>query len=110
MELGQLAVVTTVLPLLAVIARGGAAPLWQVVVTLTVAAVGSFLLLGSFGVAHAQLGLVCFALAPAMTFAGRRWGYDRVVRVGGSSLITLLAVFWFIERVTGRSFFGGNVG
>ena len=109
-ELGQLAVVAAVLPLLAMIARGPDATLAALVATLAIASTASFFLLRHFGVAPLQLALVCFAVAPLMTFAGRRWGYDRVVRIAGSSTIGLLAALWFIERVTGRVFAGGWLG
>lgn len=108
-EVGQLAVVAALLPLLVVIAERAIAPVW-VALALGLAGGGGFVLLGRFGVGRAQLAAVCLVALPALVVAGRRWGYDRVVRRAGSTVIALLAVFWFVERVLGRSFFGGNLG
>jgi hypothetical protein len=108
-ELGQLAVVALVLPALALVVESRVRPP-VVAAVLAVAGAGSFGLLDHFGVARVQLALVCFLAAPLLVALGRRYGYDRVVRVGGSTVITLLAVFWFLERVLGRSFLGGQLG
>ena len=108
-EAGQLAVVVTVLPLLAALVRRDT-PLRLTLGALAFTSIGGFLLLTRVDVAPLQLGVVCFVLAPAMTLLARRHGYDRVVRIGGSALITALASFWFVERVLGRSLFGGQLG
>jgi hypothetical protein len=39
-----------------------------------------------------------------------RFGYERVVRLGGSTVLVVLASLWFFERVLGRSWLGGVLG
>jgi hypothetical protein len=107
-ELGQLTVVVAVLPLLALLASQGTAQ--QVGLALAGGTFGMFFLLGRFGVSMLPLGVLCFGAAPLLVLATRRYGYDRVVRVGCSALLTVLASLWFIERVLDRSFFGGHLG
>ena len=109
-ELGQLAVVAAVLPLLALIGRRPELTRrWH----LALAAVGAactYALFRRFGVADPHLAVVVFAGAPLLFLLGRRYGYDRVVRRGGSAVIALLALLWFVERVLGRELLGGALG
>jgi hypothetical protein len=109
-ELGQLAVVAAVLPLLAAIAR--TLPLPRAIEAALVGAVALavFLLFRAFGVDPAPLAVVTFAGAPLLYLGGLRFGYDRAVRLCGSSVVALLATFWFVERVLGRSWLGGHLG
>jgi hypothetical protein len=111
-EIGQLTVVCAVLPLLALIVGRGrhGRGLAVEVASLLGLAVAMFALLARFDVPLLPLSLVVFVAAPALYLAGRRWGYDRAVRLGGSSLIAALATFWFFERVLGRSWLGGWLG
>ena len=127
-EMGQLAVVASVLPVLALIARGGVpwsgAAWWpsparggawaergaELAVIVLPFAAGTYALLSRFGAAPLQLGAVVFGGAPLMFVLGRRWGYDAVVRIGGSAVIAALACFWFVERVLGREFLRGMLG
>jgi hypothetical protein len=109
-ELGQLAVVAAVLPLLALIAQKNARMFSAETSLVPGVATATFLLLRRFGVAPAPLAAVAFGGAPLVYLAGRRWGYDRAVRLGGSTAIALLAAFWFVERALGRSLLGGLLG
>lgn len=107
-ELGQLTVVVAILPLLALLASQGAPR--AVGLALGGGSLGMFVLLGRFGVSPLPLGVLCFGAAPLLVLAARRYGYDRIVRVGCSALLTVLASLWFVERVLDRSFFGGYLG
>jgi hypothetical protein len=111
-EVGQLVVVALVLPLLHALA-------WQrpergigaVEAALLLALAGaSYWFFSGYGLPKVQLGLVVFA-APALLVAlVPRYGYERCVRKGGSAVIFVLAVFWLVERMSGRTFFGGALG
>jgi HupE / UreJ protein len=108
-EIGQLAVVAAVLPLLALVLREGRPRAWEI--ALVAADVGcAFLALRAFGVPVVPLAVVCFGLAPLAFALGRWLRYDAVIRIGGSSLIVALAVLWFFERVLARSFLSGWLG
>jgi hypothetical protein len=108
-EIGQLAVVAAVLPLLALVARPLGDRLVEYALVAAVAT-ATFFLFRSYGVSPVQLAAVAFAGAPLLFVLGRQRGYDPVVRRGGSSLIAALAAFWFFERVLGRSVLGGWLG
>ena len=112
-ELGQLAVVAAVLPLLATIAAiADEAPSRRLVEGALVGAVAvaMFFLLRRFHVDEVPLAVIVFGGAPLLYVLGRRYGYDAVVRRGGSAVIAALAVFWFFERVLVRSWLGGRLG
>lgn len=108
-ELGQLAVVAAVLPLLALIAAPGR-PRFAEVAVVAAVATATFALFRHFDVPALQLGVVVFLGAPLLFVLGRRHGYDRVVRLGGSTLIVAFAAFWFVERVAGLNLLGGYLG
>jgi HupE/UreJ protein len=108
-EIGQLAVVAAVLPLLALVAQRERLRPWEPVAA-AVGAVATFALFYRFDVAPAPLAVIIFGGAPLLVVLGRRWGYERVVRIGGSSVITGFAVLWFFERVLARSLLGGWLG
>jgi hypothetical protein len=109
-ELGQLAVVAAVLPALALVVDG--ARRTPSLSALGVAAVAT-LLAGAlstwFGVGREPLTLVVMA-ALVLIDCGGMLGYDRAIRLGGSTLITVLAILWFFERVCGRMLWGGALG
>jgi hypothetical protein len=109
-ELGQLAVVAAVLPALALVVEGarGAPPPARVVVAAAAILIAGFLST-LFGVERGPLLGVLLA-GSLLVDAGGQAGYDRAVRIGGSIAITLLATFWFFERVAGRALFGGALG
>ena len=109
-EIGQLVVVAAVLPLLALVAdpKLGSRLVRPLVVASVAAA--TFVLFRRFDVPPVQLGVVTFGGATLLFVLGRRFGYDRVVRLGGSAVIAALATFWFFERVTGHGLFGGALG
>lgn len=106
-ELGQLAVVLALLPLLQAMAarRSFVAQLaWSV--ALGAAAVALLPLLGPPRATVLVLALVV-GLA---VVAARHWGYDRVIRQGLSALLALLALLWTVERLSGSSVFRGVLG
>ena len=110
-EIGQLAVVAAVLPLLATIARPSSRrPVVLEVGVLAAVALATFLLFRRFDVPTAPLAAVVFGGAPLLYVLGRRFGYTTVVRRGGSAAVAALAAFWFLERVVGRSWMGGRLG
>ena len=110
-EIGQLAVVAAVLPLLAMIAAPSAKrPALVEIAVLVVVALATFMLFRRFEVPAAPLAVVIFGGAPLLYGLGRRFGYRTVVRLGGSSLVAALAAFWFFERVLGRVWLGGRLG
>ena len=113
-EIGQLAVVAAVLPLLSMIARprplsamAARAGEWLLV---AFAAAATFLLFRAFHAAGVPLAVVVFVGAPLLYGLGRRYGYDRVVRLGGSAVISALAAFWFFERVNEHALLRGILG
>jgi hypothetical protein len=107
-EIGQLVVVAAVLPLLALIAARSRPP-W-IGLGSAASACCVFLLFRNFGVPPVPLSIVAYGGAALLVVAGYKLGYDRAVRIGGSSLITALAIFWFFERVLGANWFGGRLG
>ena len=108
-EIGQLAVVAAVLPLLSLVTKRDRLRLWEILAAVA-GALATFTLFHHFDVSPVPLGILVFVGAPLLVGLGRRYGYDRVVRIGGSSVIAALAVMWFFERVLGRSVFGGWLG
>ena len=125
-EIGQLAVVAAVLPVLALIARPSSAPPLPILASLRLGpwaerlaelgvfvlpcAGATFVLFTRFGVAAAPVAAVVFGGAPLLFLFGRRYGYDTVVRRVGSAVIASLAIFWFIERVARHELLGGWLG
>lgn len=108
-EAGQLAVVAAVLPLLALCGKAVRVRPWEIAAAAG-GVIATFLLFRSFGVSPIPLAGVVFVGAPLTLVLGRRFGYDRVVRLGGSSLIAALALLWFIERILDCQLFGGALG
>ena len=117
-ELGQLAIVAAVLPLLGRIAPSASTPdvtsssrRWgQDLLAVAVVPSLAFLVLRRFAVAVIPVSIVAFGAAPLLFVAGRRLGYERAVRLGGSTLLLLLGLLWFAERVLDRSLLGGMLG
>lgn len=109
-EVGQLVVVAAVLPLLALIADPSLGSRLARPLIVAGVAVSAFALFRRFDVAAVPLGVIAFGGAPLLFVLGRRLGYDRVVRLGGSAAIAALATLWFFERVTGVSLLGGALG
>lgn len=121
-EVGQLVVVALVLPLLHVLAwrgssssssssgpgRRGIGP-GEAALLLMLAGV-SYWFFSGYGLPKVQLGLVVFAAPALLVVLVPRFGYERCVRLGGSAVILVLAVFWLVERLSGRTFFGGALG
>ncbi len=126
-EVGQLAVVALVFPLLRLL--HGDAPLppdpafpsererererereparTLPIALLTLATV-ALLLLG--GASPRVVIALASVSVPALTFATRRVGYTCAVQQGLSLVIALFAFFWLVERIAGRVWFGGWLG
>jgi hypothetical protein len=107
-EIGQLAVVAAMAPLLWLLTRGRIRPFDVAWVTVLAGAVFSaFRLLGLPAV---QLAVITFGVPALLMLLVPRVGYERAVRTGGSAVLAALAAFWFVERVMERSFLGGVLG
>jgi hypothetical protein len=107
-ELGQLAVVALLYPIIALLSRGrlglSAGLLNLVLLGLFF---GALVLAGvpvSWQPAAAAAALVAFMLGL------RRWGYRRAVVQAGSAVIVLFGLFWLIQRALGLSLLGGALG
>lgn len=107
-EVGQLAVVALVAPMLWLLAR----PRRDVRAFAALAALAgaAFALLWHAGLPPVQLGLAIVAAPLALYALIPRVGYDRAVRVGGSLVLAAFGVYWLVERVLDKSFFGGALG
>lgn len=106
-ELGQLAVVAAVLPLLLAMASGRPLPAqlaWAIVVGALATA-----LLPRLGPPRPTV-LAVAVVAVVLVLAARRWGYDRSVRVGLSAALCGLAALWALERLLSKTFFSGALG
>lgn len=106
-ELGQLAVVLALLPLLQAMAarRPLAAQLaWS-------AALGALAvaLLPALGPPRGTVLAVAVTVVLAVV-AARHWDYDRVIRRGLSLALALLALLWTVERLSGRTLLHGVLG
>lgn len=106
-ELGQLAVVVALLPLLhAMSARRsfGAQLAWS-------AALGALAvaLLPALGPPRATVAVLAAVVVVAVV-AARHWTYDRVIRQGLSLALCLLALLWTVERLSGHTVFQGVLG
>lgn len=107
-ELGQLAAVLALLPLLVLLARPpvtaaralrGLAPVLLFSLVLAREGVALPLALGALPVA-----------ALALCGASRRWGYERAAQRGLSALLGACALLWALERATGRTLLRGWLG
>ncbi|HZS39261.1 MAG TPA: HupE/UreJ family protein [Polyangia bacterium] len=107
-EIGQLAVVALAAPALYLLAKGALKSRELFVLALISAA--AFLLLRRFHLPTAQLAVVVIGVPAILALAVPRVGYDRAVRIGGSSLLAALAIFWFFERVLAKTLLGGALG
>jgi hypothetical protein len=116
-ELGQLVVVAMGFPVLLLMAQRGAdaqprRPLRSVEALPALVLLGlCAVLFQRFGLPLPQVLLFVVALpAVLLLFLVPRYGYGRMVRIGGSVLLALFSLLWLIERVSGRTFFGGALG
>jgi hypothetical protein len=107
-EVGQLAIVTASLPVLAWLRREGLPAPQTALALASLAAI--HLTLRAMGVATAPLVVVLWVGVPLLALASRRWGYARGVRTLGSLALGALALLWFIERICARTLFGGALG
>jgi hypothetical protein len=106
-ELGQIAVVLALLPLLqAMAARRPLAPQLAWSIALGGAAVAW---LPALGPPRATVLALAVVVVIAVV-AARHGGYDNVIRRGLSLALALLALLWTVERLSGRSFFHGALG
>ncbi len=106
-ELGQLAVVLGLLPMLQ--ASASRRPLArQLAYTIAVGAV-AVAALPSLGPPRYTVAILA-ATSTLFVVAAQRWGYDRVMRVALSSALALLAMLWAFERLRGVTVFGGALG
>lgn len=106
-ELGQLAVVVALLPLLhAMSARRPLAAQLAWSVALGALAVA---LLPTLGPPRATVAVLATTVVLAVV-AARQWTYDRVIRQGLSLALCLLALLWTVERISGNTVFHGIFG
>jgi hypothetical protein len=109
-EIGQLAVVATLFPVLAILAhepsRRGARE-HVVVAALTIAAFALFVL---FHVPWRVAAGATGGILAVLTVLARRFGYERGVRRAGSLTIAAFALLWFAERAADHVVFGGRLG
>lgn len=106
-ELGQLAVVLALLPLLqAMAARRPLAAQLAWALGLGALAVA---LLPRLGPPRATVVALALVVALAVV-AARHWDYDRVIRRGLSLALCLLALLWTVERLSGITVFQGVLG
>jgi hypothetical protein len=104
-ELGQLAVVALVAPVLHLLARGNLG--WRG--ALVILALAGVALLGArrFDLPLAQSLVVIVGVPLALIVAVPRVGYETAVRRAGSIILTALALLWFLERVLGKTWLAG---
>ncbi len=106
-ELGQLAVVVALLPLLyAMAARRSLAV--QLAWSLSIGAL-AVALLPRLGPPRATVLALALVVVVAV-IAVRYYNYDRVIRQGLSALLALLALLWTLERLSGNTLFQGILG
>ncbi len=107
-ELGQLALVACALPVLWLLG----APRWtgRAAALALAGLAGAWGLLASAGVGRGTLAALLLGAVPALAVASRRWGYAAGVRRAASVALAVLGLFWLVERVGGRTFFGGALG
>ena len=108
-ELGQLAVVALVAPMLTVLRHPAR---WWTPVVLLVGGVGMMALLSTVGIDVTSVTVVfVLGLGPFFLLDGTQlWGYQRFVRAGVSVLLALLSGLWLVERLAERSWLGGVLG
>lgn len=107
-ELGQLSLVAAALPTLALLGRER----WRAghVAVAVSALAAAWVLLARHDVPAAPLAAVMLGAVPTLALASRRWGYVKGVRQVGSAVLGALGIYWFVERIFGRSFLGGHLG
>lgn len=113
-ELGQLVVVALAFPVLFLLATHGGSPrrrfrpatLGLLAVLLGLCA----LLFSRFDLPLLPIVGVVAVLPAALLWLVPRFGYDRCVRVGVSSLLAALSLLWLIERLSEKTFFSGRLG
>jgi hypothetical protein len=107
-ELGQLAIVAAMAPLLWLLTAGRSS--LAGIAALTALAAAVFLVLLRFGLPTVQLAIVVFGVPALWIATVPRFGYDRAVRIAGSIALAGLSSFWFLERVLEKSWLGGVLG
>ncbi len=107
-ELGQLAVVALVAPMLTVLRHPAR---WFTPLVLAVCGIGLMALLSTAGIDTTPTVVFILGVGPLWLLDGRQgWGYQRFVRGGVSLLLALLSGLWLVERVAEKSWFGGVLG
>ncbi len=111
-EVGQLAVVSLLFPVLHLLARARASVrdgVRDAAISLALLA-ALFVLLAAAGVGISWHPAAAGLLLLGATVGVRRAGYRRAVLQAGSALIALLALLWLVERVAGLRLLGGHLG
>ena len=107
-ELGQLAVVALIFPLIHLLSQERLTVPAGVAMTALLAALLGLLSLA--GVQVAAPAPVLAGLLVLMMVGAPRYGYRAVVLRGGSAIIALLGLFWLAERLLGVTLLGGHLG
>jgi hypothetical protein len=107
-EMGQLAVVMLVYPMLRVL-HGGARHRRDLVSVMAFALATMMLLIAGGASKRAVIPLTSVAVL-ALFIGTRRVGYERAVQRGLSLTLVLFASWWLVERIAGRVWFGGWLG
>jgi hypothetical protein len=107
-EVGQVAIVTLLFPVVHLLARGAPSLVTSGVL---LALLGLFLgALRLAGVAVGWGAVAYPALLALCILLVRRHGYRPVVLKGGSTAIAAFGLFWLVERLWGRQLLGGYLG
>lgn len=107
-EIGQLAVVALVAPALHLFAQERRS--WRSALLLAALAAIAFLGTRRFELPLAQSLVVVLGVPLALALTVPRFGYQWAVRRAGSSLLAVLALYWFLERVLAKNWLGGALG
>jgi len=113
-ELGQLVVVALAFPVLFLLATHGGThrrPLKPGSLLLLAVLLGlCAILFARFDLPIVPIVGVAAVLPALLVVLVPRYGYDRCVRIGVSSLLAALSLLWLIERVSEKTLFSGLLG
>jgi len=108
-ELGQLAVVAMVAPMLSVLRRPSLRQ-WTTPLILVGCGLGLMALLSSAGLGSPTVVWIVVGGPFLLLDGAQQVGYDRAIRSGVSVLLVLLSGLWLVERLSERSWLGGYLG